>query len=177
MGTRVVLEAARIDPERVAGIVLIDGSRQASGDPDAAQAAMRATIEAVGFPAFRDNAFRQMFPEWSPGAEALLTRSEKLPADVGAALWTRMVRWDAEHMEAALAEVRVPLMAIQSTTIDSARKRVSLKPGQSTAFLDFIRSNVRGARIEVLPGVGHFAQIEAADGVNRLIEDFAAARR
>jgi pimeloyl-ACP methyl ester carboxylesterase len=31
---------------------------------------------------------------------------------------------------------------------------------------------VPGARIEVLAGVGHFAQIEAADEVNRLIADF-----
>ncbi len=173
MGTRVVLEAARIDPERVAGLVLIDGSRQGMGDPDHAEAAMRATIDAVGFPAFRDNAFRQMFFEWSPRAEALLARSRRLPVDAGSALWTRMVRWDAEHMDAALAAVRVPLMVIQSTFIDAARKRAPLKPGQSTPFIDLIRSRIPGARIEVLPGVGHFAQIEAADQVNRLIADFS----
>ena len=173
MGTRVVLEAARIDPERVAGLVLIDGSRQGTGDPDQAEAAMRATIDAVGFPAFRENAFRQMFFEWSPRAEALLARSRRLPTDTGSALWTRMVRWDAEHMDAALAAVRVPLMVIQSTFIDSARKRAPLKAGQTTPFMDLIRSRVPGARIEVLPGVGHFAQIEAADAVSRLFADFS----
>ena len=173
MGTRVVLEAARIDPDRVAGLVLIDGSRQGTGDPDQAEAAMRATIDSVGFPAFRENAFRQMFFDWSPRAEALLTRSRTLPTDAGSALWTRMVRWDAEHMDAALAAVRVPLMVIQSTFIDSARKRAPLQAGQTTPFMDLIRSRVPGARVEVLPGVGHFAQIEAADEVNRLIADFS----
>ena len=172
MGTRVVLEAARIDPERVAGLVLIDGSRQGSGNPDEAQAAMEATLRAVGFPAFRENAFRQMFFEWSPAAEALLERSKKLAPDIGRALWSRMVRWDAEHMDAALAAARCPLMAIQSTYVNAERKRVPLQPGQSTPFLELIGDKVPGARIEVLAGVGHFVQIEAAEEVNRLVSDF-----
>ena len=37
MGCRVVLEAARVAPESVAGLVLIDGSQQGSGDPAAAE--------------------------------------------------------------------------------------------------------------------------------------------
>jgi pimeloyl-ACP methyl ester carboxylesterase len=172
MGTRVVLEAARIDPERVAGLVLIDGSRQGRGDPDQAEAAMEATLRAVGFPAFRENAFRQMFFQWSAQAEALLERSKNLAADAGRALWTRMVRWDAEHLDAALAAVRCPLMAIQSTYINAERKRVALVPGQSTPYLELIRDKVPHARLEVLPGVGHFAQIEAAGVVNRLVSDF-----
>jgi pimeloyl-ACP methyl ester carboxylesterase len=174
MGTRVVLEAARIDPGHVAGLVLIDGSRQSSGNPDEAEAAMEATIRAVGFPAFRENAFRQMFFRWSPAAEALLERSKKLDPEAGRALWTRMVRWDAEHMDEAFAAVRCPLMVIQSTYLTAERKRAPLKPGQTTPFLDLIGDKVPGARIEVLAGVGHFAQIEAAGAVNRSIADFAA---
>jgi len=167
MGSRVVLEAARIDPERVAGIVLIDGSRQASGDPGAAEAAMRASIDAMGFPAFLDNAFRQM-----RCSDAILERAKRLPAETGTALWTRMVRWDAAHMEAALAALRVPLMVIQSTYIDHNRQRRSLAAGQSTPWLELARETVPGARIEVIPGVGHFTQLDAADEVNRLLADF-----
>lgn len=172
MGTRVILEAARIDPERVGGLVLIDGSRQASGDPVQAEATMRAAIEAIGFPAFVENAFLQMQP-----TEAVLARAKRLPAETGTALWTRMVRWDAEHMEAALAAVRVPLMVIQSTYVDATRKRASLKAGQTTPWLDFVRETVPGARIEVIPGVGHFTQLDAPGEVNRLIAELAAARR
>lgn len=172
MGMRVVLEAARIDPERVAGIVLIDGSRQASGDPDEAEAAMRASIDAVGFPAFMDNAFRQM-----ACPEAIVARAKRLPAETGAALWTRMVRWDAEKMDTAFAAVRVPLMVIQSTYMDASRKRSSLKAGQTTPWLDLIRERIPASRIEVIPGVGHFTQLDAPGEVNRLIGTLAAARR
>ena len=42
MGCRVVLEAARLDPQRVAGLVLVDGSRIGTGDPGEAEAAARA---------------------------------------------------------------------------------------------------------------------------------------
>ena len=178
MGTRVVLEAARlIEDGRVAGLVLIDGSRQGSGDPDAAEAAMRKAIDAVGFTEFRENVFSQMFLHWSAAAEKLLERARRLPPATGYALWIRMVRWDAEKMDAALDAVRVPLMVIQTTWIDASRKRMPLTAGQTTPFLDLIRARVPNARIEVLPGLGHFPQVEAAPEVNRLIEDFVAARR
>jgi pimeloyl-ACP methyl ester carboxylesterase len=77
-------------------------------------------------------------------------------------------------MDAALAAVRCPLMVIQSTYVNAERKRAPLAAGQTSPFLELVRQKVGGARIEVLAGVGHFAQIEAADEVNRLIADFTA---
>jgi pimeloyl-ACP methyl ester carboxylesterase len=44
--------------------------------------------------------------------------------------------------------------------------------GQTTPYLDFIRSKVPSARIEVLPGVGHFPQIEAPVETNRILASF-----
>jgi pimeloyl-ACP methyl ester carboxylesterase len=177
MGTRVVLEANRLlfsshYAERVGGIVLIDGSRQGSGDPDAAETAARAAIEKAGYAAFAESLFRQMFFTPSPQADAIVARALRQSAQFGPRLWPSMARWDAAEMDAALAAVRAPLLAIQSTTRDAQLRRAPLKAGQSTPYLDLIRSRVPGARIEVLPGVGHFAQIEAAGEVNRLIADF-----
>jgi pimeloyl-ACP methyl ester carboxylesterase len=96
--------------------------------------------------------------------------------EFGPRLWPSMARWDAAEMDAALAAVRAPLLAIQSTTRDAQLRRSALKAGQSSPYLDLIRSKVSGARIEVLAGVGHFAQIEAADEVTRLIGDFVRNR-
>jgi pimeloyl-ACP methyl ester carboxylesterase len=177
MGTRVVLEANRLllsthYPERVGGIVLIDGSRSGSGDPDAAEAAAHAIIAKDGYPAFAEHLFRQMFFKPSAEADAIVARALRQSAEFGPLLWPSMARWDAAEMDAALADVRAPLLAIQSTTRDAQMRRSPLKAGQSTPYLDLIRSRVPGARIEVLPDVGHFVQIEAADEVNRLIADF-----
>jgi pimeloyl-ACP methyl ester carboxylesterase len=172
MGCRVVLKANRLAAERVAGIVLIDGSRAGSGDPDAAEKAARAAVEKTGYAAFAESLFRQMFFSPSPGADAIVERALRQSLQFGPLLWPSVARWDAAHMDAALAAVRAPLLVIQSTTRDAQLRRSPLKAGQSTPYLDLIRSRVPGARIEVLPGVGHFAQIEAAGEVNRLIADF-----
>jgi pimeloyl-ACP methyl ester carboxylesterase len=172
MGTRVVLEANRLVPERIAGIVLIDGSRSGSGDPDAADTAAHATIEKVGYPAFAEHLFRQMFFKPSPEADAIVARALRQSAEFGPLLWPAMARWDAAEMDAALAAVRAPLLAIQSTTRDAQMRRSPLKAGHSTPYLDLIRDSVPGAKLAVVPDTGHFAQIEAADEVNRLIADF-----
>jgi acyl-CoA thioesterase len=64
------------------------------------------------------------------------------------------------------------MMAIQSTYLNSARVRVALKPGETSPWIDLLRARVPGARIEVVAGVGHFPQLEAADRVNALLEEF-----
>jgi pimeloyl-ACP methyl ester carboxylesterase len=176
MGCRVVLEAARLMPERVAGLVLVDGSRFATGDPEAAAHAARAAIEKDGYAAFSAALFGEMFVPGSARAAEILARVAAMPADMPAALWPRSARWDAGQLDNALAAVRSPLLAIQSTVRDPVTlKRASLKAGESSGWLDLLRERVAGARIEVIPGVGHFTQLDAPERVNLLIADFAAS--
>ncbi|HEX2565894.1 MAG TPA: alpha/beta hydrolase [Burkholderiales bacterium] len=176
MGCRVVLEAARLLPERIAGLVLVDGSRFATGDPEAAERAARAAIEKEGYAAFSATLFGEMFVPGSARAAEILARVAQKPADVPTALWPRSARWDAGQLDAALAAVRAPLLAIQSTVRDPVTlKRTSLRAGQSSGWLDLLRERVKGARIEVIPGVGHFTQLDAPERVNRAIEDFLKA--
>jgi pimeloyl-ACP methyl ester carboxylesterase len=172
MGCRVVLEANRIAPERVAGIVLIDGSRFATGDPDAAEASARAAIERAGFKAFAEDLFRQMFLEQTPATERLVQRAVRQGAEIGPALWPRSARWDAGSLEPALAAVRAPVLVIQTTTRDpQTGKRGPMQRGQTSPWLDLLKSRLGAVRIEVLPGLGHFPQLEAPDEVNRLIAE------
>ena len=178
MGCRVVLEAARLDPARVHGVVLIDGSRQASGDAEAAQQAARAAIAAAGgYAAWVEGLFAPMFLEPSTESRRMIERAVRLPAAVGTSLRIAQMRWDAGQMDAALDALRVPLLAIQSTSINAQGKRIPLQEGQGSPWLDLVRARVPNARIEIVPGVGHFTQIEAAKTVNRLIKEFAAVCR
>lgn len=170
MGCRVVVEAARLAPERVAGIVLVDGSRNATSDPEGAEAAARATIEKLGYAAFAETLFRQMFFTPSAQADAIVARAVKQSAEFGPHLWPRVTRWDAGQMDAAFDALRCPVLAIQSTTRDASLKRRMLKAGETTPWLDYLKS--RGARVEIVPEVGHFTQIEAPGEVNRLIAGF-----
>jgi len=170
MGCRVILEASRLVPKRVAGLVLVDGSRQGSGDPAQAEALTRSAILAAGYAKFAENVFRQMFLEWSPLAEEIFARVKRMPPDTGTALWTDMVRWDVTQLDAALDAVRVPLMAIQSTWITPERKRLPLKPGETSPWLELLKA--RGAQVHIIPNTGHFTMLEAPEQVNRLIAGF-----
>lgn len=169
LGCRVVLEANRRTPGNVAGLVLIDGSRMGTGDPAQAAEAMRAAIDFTGYAAFAEPFFAQMFLKPGAEANAIVARAKRLPAEIGAALFPAMVRWDAGRLDEALAAVQAPLLVIQSTTVGAERRRVALRSGETTPWLDLVRSRVATARVEVLAGVGHFAQLEAPQRVNTLI--------
>ncbi len=170
MGCRVVLEANRASPARVAALALLDGSRMGSGDPSQAGDAMRDAIDFAGYPVFAEALFSQMFFERTAYAARMVERAKRLPAEIGAALFPALARWDAQHVEDALSAVQAPLLVIQSTTLNADRRRIMLRAGERTPWLDLVRRRVPRARIEVIPGVGHFLQIEAAARVNALIE-------
>jgi pimeloyl-ACP methyl ester carboxylesterase len=177
MGCRVVLEAARLDPDRIAGIVLVDGSRQATGDPEAAERNARAMVEAKGYAEFMRPFFEAMFLGKTPQSEAVVERALRLPPEIGTALFPRMARWDAGSMEGALDAVRAPVLAVQCTYVNTERKRVPIQPGDTTPWLDLLRQKIKGLQVEILAGTGHFPQLVAPERLNPLIAKFAAARR
>jgi pimeloyl-ACP methyl ester carboxylesterase len=177
MGCRVVLQAAAYSPDNVRGLVLVDGSRVGVGDSAQAQEAVRAQIEAKGYAAFNEAFFAGMVFRPLPNAAALLERAKRLPEEFGKALFLDIVRWDAAELDAVLARVRAPLLVIQSTAMNAERKRVTLQAGDTSPWIDLLRAKVPATRVEIIPGVGHFTQLEAPDDVSRLIGDFAGTLR
>jgi pimeloyl-ACP methyl ester carboxylesterase len=177
MGCRVVLEAARLIPERIAGLVLVDGSRQGMGDADEAERSARAALEAKGYAAFMRPFFEAMFLQKTPQSQSVVERALRLPEEIGAALFPRMARWDAGSMQAAVDAVRAPLLALQCTYVNTERKRVPIQPGDTTPWLDLLKARVKALQIEILGGLGHFPQLEAPQRLNPLIASFATARR
>jgi pimeloyl-ACP methyl ester carboxylesterase len=161
MGCRVVLEAARLAPARVGALGLIDGSWLGPSHP--------VKLEAGEFAGFARKLFDGMFLAPSELATEVIERAVKLPERVGAALFPRMVRWDAEHCAAALAAVRVPMLVLQTTYLNAERKRAPMQPGVTTPWLDLVRQKAPRARIEIIPGVGHFPQLEVPAQVNKLV--------
>ena len=64
---------------------------------------------------------------------------------------------------------------LQTTFVNDKRERVPMTAGQTTPYLDFVRAKVPGVRIEVLPGIGHFPQIDAPAETNRVLASFIAS--
>lgn len=177
MGCRVALQTCLAAPERVAAVVLVDGSRLGFGDPVVAERVMNEQLRATGYGVFARRLFDEMFVVSSDPKlkSTIMERALQLTSDVGGSLFPRLVGWDARHMETALAAVQVPMMIVQSTTMSAERIRVSLAAGQSSPWLDLVKLRAPAARIEILPGLGHFPQLEAPEAVNALIADFAAS--
>ncbi|MBW1771916.1 MAG: alpha/beta hydrolase, partial [Deltaproteobacteria bacterium] len=65
MGCRVVLQAYRDAPQQVAGLILVDGSRLGTGDPQVAEQTARQKIESVGYTTMLRRLFNDMFLEGS----------------------------------------------------------------------------------------------------------------
>jgi pimeloyl-ACP methyl ester carboxylesterase len=171
MGCKVVLECARSAPEAVAGLVLIDGSRLATADADAVRRNARAAVAAAGYEAFFKRLFTQMFTENSDPElrDSIVARAGRMPEAAGLDLVVEMAAWDARFTEQALSGTKVPVTVLQSTYLNPQRERVSLQPGETTPWLDLAAGLVPQCEIVVVPGVGHFTMIEAADTVNRHI--------
>jgi pimeloyl-ACP methyl ester carboxylesterase len=68
-------------------------------------------------------------------------------------------------------------MALQTTFSNEKRERKSLNRGQTTPYLEMVRAKLPAARIEVIPGIGHFPQLDAPAQTNALLADFAASVR
>jgi pimeloyl-ACP methyl ester carboxylesterase len=119
--------------------------------------------------------FESMFvPSSDPVlAQAIIDRALRFPADLGRPLLANLATWDAATVEGALDAVDVPVLAIQSTTMDTARERVSLTTGLISPWIDLVRGHVPQASVAILPGTSHFPQIERADDVTALITEFA----
>ena len=171
MGCRVVLEAHRQAPERVAGLVLNDGGRLGQGDPAAAERNLRAEM-AAAYGKVMGPLFESMFNAKSDPKlkERLIRRALAVPQTVGLAFFPRMIGWDAGRVEEALQKVRVPMLVLQSTFTNAQRVRVSLEPGADNYWFQVVRQHAPHADIRIIPGVGHFTMLEAPEPTCRAIE-------
>ncbi|MBU2535663.1 MAG: alpha/beta hydrolase [Chloroflexi bacterium] len=106
---------------------------------------------------------------------SILKRAMALPEKVGIPLFASLCGWDAEKMDSTLAQISVPLLMIQSTTVNANLERVSLQPGASTPWMELVKNHVPRAQIEIIGDTGHFPMLEAPEAVNQLIGSFLAS--
>jgi len=168
MGCRVVLKAAHDQPARVAGVVLVDGSKLALADGAGVEKKLRERIAAAGYANFVGGMFAQMFVPGTPSSviDPIVKRAMDMDPAIGGSVFPRTPAWDAEHLDRVLRELQVPIVALQSTTMSADGQRVPMTRDATTPLLDALRANARDLRIEIIENLGHFTQIDAPDWVN-----------
>ncbi len=171
MGCRVVTEAALQAPNHTAGVILVDGSQFA--------AAMEAVLKERfatpdGYAAMKEVMFLDMFTAKSDRSvvDAVVARAHRLPRAVGETMLMDLQRYDVGRFASSLACLRVPVMALQTTFSNEKRERRTMRDGQSSPFLDMVRSSVPAVRVEIIADTGHFPQLDESARTNALIDSF-----
>ncbi len=174
MGCRVALEASRRMPEAVAGVVLIEGSLRAIGDPDEAVQRYRSRSTEENMALLKRD-FAGMFSSATPGAfqQLVLQRIETMDSEFAVRLMADMTWWDAGTAAGALRAVQAPMLVIQSTYKEPGGERRPIKAQEMSPWLQLIGEQAaEHADVVRLQGLGHFPQVEAPAVVNDLIASF-----
>ncbi len=173
MGCRVVMEAAARAPDRAKALILVDGSRLGEAGSRSYEGRAKALAD-IGYTTAARNAFAQMFgADFDPAKrQAIIDRAVARDPNIAGPLFADIGRYDSNHMDATLAGVRVPMLAIQSTQTLANGTRLPLMPGQTSPYLELLRAAIKNPAIDIVPGIGHFPQLERPMETNRMIEAF-----
>lgn len=156
MGGPVALEAARLMPERVVGVIAVDSLHNADFKYDPDQIAGFIAAMEEDFPSYCTDMVTGMFQDGA--AEALVDRIRsdmcEAPAEIAVALFSQYADYD---MGGALAALDVPIRSI------NADKWPTDAEANRAYHEDF--------EAVILPDAGHFLMIDRADEFNaRLAE-------
>jgi pimeloyl-ACP methyl ester carboxylesterase len=175
MGARVIRQVYRMSPENVAGMVFVD-SAWFVGDLDDVARQMATALARVGYAQYTANSFGQMIGRDSDPAlrERIVRRALTLDETVGQDLLVGMVEWDRLYGHNDLAAIKAPALVIQSSFYNEHFQRVPITRGFKTPFMQAAEKWIERVRMRVVEGVGHFPMLEAADQVNRHIEEFVS---
>ena len=173
LGGKVIREAYRQSPDRVAGLIFVDASLYAA-DHAAIAAEARAAIARDGIKSFLQRLFAGMFFANSPPAlrERLLRRAAAADRRTIEGLIFEQIRWESAFGVAALRRIGVPVLAVQATGFDSGFQRIQLQPGMTTPFIDALAAFVPDLEVRIIPNASHFVMTEAAEEVNSAIHHF-----
>ena len=88
---------------------------------------------------------------------------------------TDLLRYDVGQLTHSMAALRVPVMALQTTHSNERRERMTMRQGQTTPYLDMVRTQIPNVRVEIIEDTGHFPQLDESARTNALIDGFIAA--
>ena len=173
MGCRIAIEVALQAHVQSVRVVLIDGTQFAPTMTAILKAAFGAQ---GGYVNLMRRWFGDMFTAKSDPAvvASVVTRAERLPRATGEMILLDMVQYDVHRLATAMAILRIPVMAMQTTYSNERRERWSMSAGQSTPYLQMLRACIPTVCIEVIPDTGHFPQIEERGWTSALLDSFCA---
>jgi len=159
MGGPVSLEAARLIPDRVIGVIGVDTFQDFGVTSSEEQQKQWLAAFQANFPAVTDQFVRSMFAAGADSAlvERIAADMASSPPEVGIGAMKSNLHYDPAP---AVGEIKVPIRAVNAdkwpTNVEGNRKLA--------ASFD----------VKFMPGRGHFVQIEDPATFNRLLDETIA---
>jgi pimeloyl-ACP methyl ester carboxylesterase len=162
MGALISLEAARAQPDRTAGLLLVGFSPKMPVHPDLLDAAKRNDPKAAELIAsWGFGPAGQMGGNQTPGLAMLPLGLRLIQRAPAGSLYADLAACDA-YRAADAASVKAPVLLLQGTA-----DRMTPAKG-AKAFV----AQIANADIRMLDGIGHMVMAEAPDDVTSALRDF-----
>ncbi len=174
LGVRIALDTHRQIPERVAGIVFLDGSISVANNLDAVLEGFDNATANGKITPWIQGLFREMFmPGQFTDQQAMYQqRITNMPDADLSSLYRNLIIWDGQEFFPQLKTLNdKPLLVVQSTMRASDASRRSLEPGETGSFPQQIAENHPNTTIVTYAHCSHFLNL---DEPQRLLDDISA---
>lgn len=174
LGAKVIREAWCRAPDRVAGLVLLDGGYYADGAAEKVKSEAK-RIAAIGFDAFIRPHFGSLFPANADPAVRgrVVNRAASLDAAFGTALFLSAVEFDIARSDETLRSITVPMLVLQCSTAAPGGGRRSMQPGETNEMMQAAARLSPVAELAVITGSGHFPMWEQPEQLHAALRSFA----
>ena len=158
MGAPVVIEAAKLKPSKISGIVLVDFLKdiEAVYSQEDISNADKALMELVTEPSIEKSE-----PYFIQNSSELAERYVNMIKDVSKIGWSESLRntwlWCNDKCAESLQNIQAPV--------------VSINADQSPTNVEAFRKYIPSFQAKIITGIGHFVPWEAPDEFNRLLEE------
>lgn len=163
LGTRVAIEAQALLPERIAGLILIDGSNVATDTQELLLDNYNTATSGNKFEPWLQHLFSQMFLPRQFEKEQMMYRERitRLPHAHLATLYRNLIIWDSEKFtNQLLAATNKPILVVQSTVRASATTRRSLATGETGDYPQWVRTTHNNTTVIAYPHTSHFVHLD-----------------
>lgn len=171
LGTRVVLELSTLLPDRLRGIILLDGSRAPAGDLEEQLDTFDEATRGVKIKLWVHQLFDGMFlPGTFNDLQAdFRQRIDDMDDRKQAAIARGMIVWDQLHFNNRVQSTsNVPMLVLQSTDRPAGAPRRSLTPGETGLYPGEVLAHRPDAQVTTYTDCGHFPNF---DEPKRLLQD------
>lgn len=163
LGVRVVLEVQRQIPERVAGMVFLDGSNSVSTNLNSALHEFDAATADGKIKPWIQGLFKQMLlpGKFLDEQNNFQYRIAEMPNENLSSLYRNLILWDGQEFHASLkACAKKPVLVIQSTIRETVGSRRSLAPSEVGDFPNQIADNHPNTTVITYHGCSHFLNLD-----------------